>query len=461
MKGRELKIAYIGGGSRAWARKLMGDLTAADEIYGEVRLYDIDGEAARDNEIIGNRIAELGKDGKSWSYRAVDDIKEALTGCDAVIISVMPGTLDEMASDVDVPFSYGIYQPVGDTVGAGGYIRAMRCVPIFRYFAAAIRENCPSAWVINYTNPMTLCTRTLYEEFPEIKAFGCCHEVFGTQELLKAALKDVCGIDAGPRENIKVDVSGINHFTWIAKASYKDIDLMEVFSEFADKYYERGYCVNGKREEWLTNVFECGNRIKFELFKRYGVLPAAGDRHLAEFMPQSWFLENPDSALNKWKFALTPVEWRRRDLENRLKDTKAILTGQRKLEAGKSGEEGVRQLKALFGLDGFITNVNIPNIGQMKNYPTGAVVETNAAFGCNEVRPVIASPLPDAVNSLILRHVYNQEAFVKAAFEKNIDKVFAAYINDPQVSALSFDKAEEMFEIMIKNTEKYLKGYWF
>ena len=108
MRGRELKIAYIGGGSRAWARKLMGDLASADNIYGEVRLYDIDGAAARDNEIIGNRTAELGKDGKRWNYRAVDDINNALIGCDAVIISVMPGTLDEMASDVDVPFSYGI-----------------------------------------------------------------------------------------------------------------------------------------------------------------------------------------------------------------------------------------------------------------------------------------------------------------------------------------------------------------
>ena len=88
----------------------------------------------------------------------------------------MPGTLDEMESDVNVPYEYGIYQPVGDTVGAGGYLRAMRCVPMFRFFAAKIRENCPSAWVINYTNPMTLCTRTLYEEFPKIKAFGCCHE---------------------------------------------------------------------------------------------------------------------------------------------------------------------------------------------------------------------------------------------------------------------------------------------
>ena len=74
------------------------------------------------------------------------------------------------------------------TDAAGGYLRAMRCVPIFRGFAAKIRECCPHAWVINYTNPMTLCVRTLFEEFPEIKLFGCCHEVFGTQKVLKAML---------------------------------------------------------------------------------------------------------------------------------------------------------------------------------------------------------------------------------------------------------------------------------
>ena len=50
MADKYLKIAYIGGGSRAWARKLMCDLAVADDICGEVRLYDIDKAAAKDNE---------------------------------------------------------------------------------------------------------------------------------------------------------------------------------------------------------------------------------------------------------------------------------------------------------------------------------------------------------------------------------------------------------------------------
>ncbi len=60
----------------------------------------------------------------------------------------------------------------------------MRTIPMYVTIAEAIRDYSPNAWVINYTNPMTLCVRTLYHVFPKIKAFGCCHEVFGTQTLL-------------------------------------------------------------------------------------------------------------------------------------------------------------------------------------------------------------------------------------------------------------------------------------
>lgn len=58
----------------------------------------------------------------------------------------------------------------------------MRAIPQYREIAAVIREVCPDAWVINYTNPMAMCVRTLYEEFPNINAIGLCHEVFGVQE---------------------------------------------------------------------------------------------------------------------------------------------------------------------------------------------------------------------------------------------------------------------------------------
>lgn len=175
-KGVEgLKIAYIGGGSRGWAWGLMSDLVTADDISGDVYLYDIDLEAAKTNEIIGNKHNDLKEAKTKWSYHASKTIDEALKNADFVIISILPGTFDEMESDVHQPEKYGIYQSVGDTSGPGGIVRAMRTIPMYIEIAEAIKKNCPDAWVINYTNPMTLCVKTLYRVFPEIKAFGCCH----------------------------------------------------------------------------------------------------------------------------------------------------------------------------------------------------------------------------------------------------------------------------------------------
>ena len=51
-KVKDLKIAYIGGGSMGWAWQLMSDLVSADDISGQVYLYDIDYESAKKNEII-------------------------------------------------------------------------------------------------------------------------------------------------------------------------------------------------------------------------------------------------------------------------------------------------------------------------------------------------------------------------------------------------------------------------
>lgn len=171
----------------------MSDLAMAEELAGVVRLYDIDREAAEKNAVIGNGLMKRTDVKGKWSYEAVPTLEQALDGADFVIISILPGTFEEMASDVHLPEEYGIYQSVGDTVGPGGAVRALRTIPMFVEFAEAIRRYAPEAWVINYTNPMTLCTRTLYEVFPEIKAFGCCHEVFGTQKLLAQMLEEVEG----------------------------------------------------------------------------------------------------------------------------------------------------------------------------------------------------------------------------------------------------------------------------
>ncbi len=451
-----LKITYIGGGSRGWAWNLMKDLAVDDEISGTVRLYDVDFEAARANEKIGNMLSDRKDVPGKWRYKAVESLKEALLGTDFVIISILPGTFDEMASDVHLPEEYGIYQSVGDTVGPGGLIRALRTIPMFVEIAENIKEYAPTAWVINYTNPMTLCTKTLYKVFPEIKAFGCCHEVFSTQKLLAEMLEEMRGISNINREEVKVNVIGINHFTWLNSAFYKGEDLFPLYREFADKYSEEGYAIDVEADKVRNSFFNSLNKVKFDLFRRYGLMAAAGDRHLAEFCPP-WYLKTPQVA-EEWGFGLTPVSWRIKDLKDKMEKSQHLLEGAEQMEIKHSGEEGIKQIKALVGLGDFVTNVNLPNMGQIQGIPLGAVVETNAVFSHNSIRPVNAGRLTDEVYNLVIRHVINQETILASAFAKDKELAFRAFVNDPLV-CISIKDARRLFERMLDNTAKYLPDW--
>ena len=230
-KVRDVKIAYVGGGSRGWAWGLMSDLASCEDMSGSVSLYDIDRSAAKRNEIIGEKYNSAEGAKSTWKYSVADTLAEALQGANFVVISILPGTFDEMESDVHTPEAYGIYQSVGDTIGLGGIVRALRTAPMMEEIALAVKENCPDAWVINYTNPMTLSIKTLYRVFPKIKAFGCCHEVFGTQTLMTTVLDDLYGVKCYDLKDIQVNVVGINHFTWLTQARYRNYDLFEEYAQ--------------------------------------------------------------------------------------------------------------------------------------------------------------------------------------------------------------------------------------
>ncbi|MGM0950509.1 MAG: alpha-galacturonidase LplD [Bacillota bacterium] len=432
----QIKIAYIGGGSQGWARSLMNDLSIDERMSGTVALYDLDFEAAQKNEMIGNHSG----DGR-WRYEAVSTLKKALSGADIVIISILPGSLNDMEIDVHLPERCGIDQSVGDTVGPGGIIRGLRAVPMFAEIARAIRDYAPESWVINYTNPMSVCTKVLYKVFPGIKAIGCCHEVFGTQKLLAEMVKERLGVEVLRREDIRVNVLGINHFTWITEASYRHIDLLPVFHEFSAHYGESGYELEG--ESWRDSVFRSAHRVAFDLFDTYGAIPAAGDRHLAEFLPGP-YLKQPES----WKFHLTPVSFRKQDREEKRKESERLIVQKRGAAGKASGEEGVNILAALLGLGELVTNVNAPNQGQVSNLPLQAIVETNALITRNSVQPIFSGALPKGVEMLASRHVSNQEAVVEAGLTKNRTLAFQAFLNDPLVTIDRSD-AEPLFDDML------------
>ncbi|MCD8205337.1 MAG: alpha-glucosidase/alpha-galactosidase [Clostridia bacterium] len=458
MDERNLKIAYIGGGSKMWARVFMADLACAEGLGGEMALYDIDLPAAERNAKIGKRIENDPRARSVFRYRVYDNLEGALEGADFVIMSILPGTFKEMRSDVHAPEKYGVFQPVGDTAGPGGVLRAMRTVPIYEGFAKKIKEICPGAYVINLTNPMSICVKTLYDVFPGIKAFGCCHEVFHAQEFLCCVLREIKGIETD-RTHIYTDASGVNHFTWITSARYKDIDLLALIPGFAEKFYEEGYSEQGDRFSFRTDPFRYGNKVKMDMYLRYGALGAAGDRHLVEFMPSTWYLRDRKT-IDEWKIGLTTVDYREKQQAERIAETKKMADGRKDFPVVKSGEEIVDLMLAIMGRKTVVSNVNMPNMGQAPQLKRGAIVETNCVFSNGHIAPVMSKPLPDGAAALVERASENIETCYEGIKERDMEKIFLSFSNQPLCSSLSMPEMRELFREMTKNTEEYLKPYY-
>ena len=405
----DLQIAYIGGGSRGWAWTFMTDLAMEKNMSGTIRLYDIDMEAAGHNERIGNDLSTREDASGKWNYETYSSLESALTGADFVVISILPGTFDEMAVDVHTPERLGIWQSVGDTAGPGGIMRSLRTLPMFVEIGEAIKKYSPDAWVINYTNPMTLCVKVLYCVFPEIKAFGCCHEVFGTQRVLKGITEQMLGLKDIERSDIHVNVLGINHFTWFDYASYRGIDLFPVYRDYIDSHFEEGF--QEKDRSWMNSAFH----------------------------------------------------WRKNDLKERLEKSRKLFEREEQVELKPTGEEGILLIKALCGLGRMVSNVNIPNTdGQISNLPVDEVVETNAIFDRNSIRPIMAGSLPQPVLDLIMPHVRVHDKTMRAALSPDLELVVEAFLEDPNVKAKkpSEKDVRSLVIDMLKGTKAYLPKEW-
>jgi galacturan 1,4-alpha-galacturonidase len=165
------------------------------------------------------------------------------------------------------------------------------------------------------------------------------------------------------------------------------------------------------------------------------------------------FTHSPEE-LFRWGIIRTPVAWRIERWKTAPQIAQNYLDGNLNWEPQNSGEEALRQIRALLGLEDFITNVNTENTGQVSNLPIHAVVETNAYFSCNRVTPLTAGALTPGVLGLVSRHVANQEMIIEAALKRDQDMAFQAVFNDP-TTRLPIDKAWAMF-----NEIGLPEGFW-
>lgn len=450
---RPVTIAYVGGGSLNWATKLMGDLAYDGTVPATVRLYDLDNAAAERNARIGTRYAARSGSGAPVTYVAEKTLEGALTGADIVIISILPGSFEDMANDIAIPERYGIRQSVGDTVGPGGFIRAMRAIPMIAEIGRAIGRFCPEAYVCNLTNPMSVLTGTLYAAFPEIRCWGSCHEVIKTRKIMAYLANRRAGEVLYGYRDAKVNVLGINHFTFVDRATVGGIDMMPAYLDFAREHLATGWRESpldpaNEHDRYFTDSF----RVKFDMSLRFGIAAAAGDRHLVEFVPQSWYLDDHAA----WKFGLTPVEFRMRERKGKVDYANTLDKGADLPPAMASDEAIVEQIKALMGGPEHVSNVNLPNRGQLTGFTDGTIVETNARFSALGIQPIVAGRLPRAVELLARPHAERQNALVEAVLSENADALPPLFVSDPLMTSLPQEKAHRLFSEMVAATHHRL-----
>ena len=438
----KIRVCIIGGGSRLWAIQFLKDLTLQDKLGAHVVLYDIDKNAAENNEEVANEIFRINGKADVLSVSVASTLDEGLRGADFVIIAIEPGLTEIRKFDLELPEEYGILQSVGDTTGPGGLMRARRAIPLFIDFARAIEKNCPDAWVINYTNPMTLCTSALYKGYPGIKALGCCHEVFHTESYIAAFIAEKRGIETPDRREIDIDVSGLNHFTFVTKARYKGEDVMPLLKEYVknnDVFADRTVSAKGRVKE--GKWFDSDHLVALRFLRDFDTLGAAGDRHLAEFVP---FFLTSDEDVWRYGFVRTPYSYRA--AEDIRKKNKVYTPDE--LIAKPSDEEGVDIILSLAGERTLKTNINIPNIGQVGYLKKGHIVESNGYISANSIGPIVSTDPSLSIQAMVQRIEAEQSIALEAILENDMDKLFEAFILDPLVG-IPIDKAHELFERML------------
>jgi alpha-galactosidase len=447
-----VQITIIGGGSYQWSPELLADLLGTASLHGcHIVLEDIDPRPLEKMVPLAQKVNEALRAGATIT--ATTDQRAALEGADYVVVTISTGGFESMAADLDVPARHGIRQSVGDTVGPGGINRALRNIPVLVGVAEDMGKLCPDAWLLNITNPMTSLTRSICRQ-TSVKAVGLCHEVGNWCMDLAIAL-------GKPAEAVRPTVAGVNHFPVVTAL---DVDGEDGFAILAGMVEEAGGLAalapgpdRPEAETFSRLDFVQRHALKLTLFDMWGALPAAGDRHIAEFVP--WVLTEESDWGARYNVELTSIATRQEHQDGYVSDVDAWLAGTKTLQTWASGE-----LPALV-IDSLVTGqerhlpVNIPNAGQVPDVPEGVVVESICVVDGHGIRGRDVAPLPGPYAELVRRHVAVQEMTVTAALAGDRHLAEAAFLLDPLAGRGGLATTVAMVDELLTATAAWLPQF--
>jgi alpha-galactosidase len=447
-----MQITIIGGGSYQWTPELLADLLGTESLRGaHYVLEDIDPVPLAKMEALGRLVGEAL--GARATFTATTDQRRALEGADFVIVTISTGGFDSMSVDLDVPARYGIRQSVGDTVGPGGINRSLRNVPVLVGVGEDMGKICPDAWMLNITNPMTCLTRAVCRQ-TAVKTVGLCHEVGNWTMDLAIALGQ-------PHEAVRPTVAGVNHFPVVTAL---DVDGEDGYAILADMVAEAGGLAalaphpgRPRAEEFTRLDFVQRHALKLTMLDKWGALPAAGDRHIAEFVP--WVLTEASDWGAEFNIELTPIERRQEHQEGYIADVDAWLAGNKKLQTWASGELPAPVIDSLVTGEPREVPANIPNAGQVPDLPPEAVVESICVVDGGGIRGRDVAPLPPPYAELVRRHAAVTEYTVAAAIAGDRQLAEAAFLLDPLAGRGDLHQTEAMIAELLSGTSAWLPQF--
>lgn len=443
-----MKTSIIGGGSYLWSLGFVRQFVNSKRLKDvKLVLMDINPEAL---DLVASAARVYNKQhGSPIKIETTTDHDEAFDGADYVLACISTGGLDSMRFDLEIPEKYGIYHPVGDTVGPGGWMRAVRNIPVFHDFATRMKKLCPNAWLINMTNPLTPLTRVPQRDFG-IKTVGMCP---GIQETV-AELAMLAGIN--PSIPVDYTSTGIDHGAWFTELKAGNVDILHRLKEFGYRESDDSKFLHGKlREEWGPEA--ASMRAMFAVWREIGYIPSIRDRHSAENWP--WFLNVQPDPL-PYGIVRTFINERQKARDDRREVLKRYVDTEDESVLGElgHGDDPICEVIECFeGYDSFMWSANYMNVGQIPDFPEGSVVETRCRFDAAGVHP-LASPMPDILKTIVLPQVIRQEKIIDIALTGSFDELAALMTTDPLCCRLPMGMAREMTREIVTAEAEWIQN---
>ena len=449
------KIVLIGAGSAQFGFGTLGDIFQSKTLTGAtVMLHDINGEAL--SKVADTAKKFIADENLQFTAEASIDRKEALRAADFVIISIEIGDRFELwDQDRTIPQQYGITQIYGENGGPGGVFHSLRIIPPILDICDDIVSLCPDAYVFCYSNPMTAICTAVHRKHPALKFIGLCHEIASLRRYMPSIL-DV------PYESLDLVAGGLNHFSALLKAVYRDSgrdaypDILERAPEFFQK--EPGYSdlwrlikehgvvdfTEGAREK-AEGLIQAGTKAWADrgLFKhileRFKLLPITVDSHFGEYI--SWAHDVADH-----RGIIDFLEFYRFYLSHAQAKIELVLK-----------ERIVPIMDGILADSGYIEEaVNVPNTGLIPSLPDFVAVEVPAVIDAKGVHGQVLPDLPRGFAALLRNYTGVYDLTAEAVLHKSRDLAIQAILVSPVTNVGS--RVPEMVDLMISMQPQWL-GY--